>query len=69
MGRIFQFESMWLKDPRCEVIVEEAWDEALYGGSGDVLNRCLESCHARFKMWNGVDLVMWGKQWLNYRKS
>ena len=69
MGRAFRFESMWLKASRCEVIVEEAWDEGMYGGSGDVLNRCLESCHARLEVWNGVDLVMWGKQWLNYRKS
>ena len=54
MGRVFQFESMWLKDPRCDVIVEEAWDKGLYGGSGDVLNRCLESCRARLEVWNGV---------------
>ena len=46
---------MWLKDPRCEAIVEEAWDEGLYGGLGDVLNRCLESCHARLELWNGVE--------------
>ena len=55
MGRIFRFESMWLKDPRCEAIVEEAWDEGLYGGLGDVLNRCLESCRARLEVWNGVE--------------
>ena len=24
MGRVFRFESMWLKDPRCESIMEEA---------------------------------------------
>ena len=46
---------MWLKDPRCEAIVEEAWDEGLYGGLGDVLNRCLESCRARLEVWNGVE--------------
>nr|POE71171.1 hypothetical protein CFP56_34542 [Quercus suber] len=49
IGRVFRFESMWLKDPRCKSIVEEAWDEGLYGGSGDVLNRCLESCRARLE--------------------
>nr|POE75389.1 hypothetical protein CFP56_60800 [Quercus suber] len=50
MGRVFRFESMWLNDLRCEAIVEEAWDEGLYGGSSDVLNRCLESCRARLEV-------------------
>ena len=35
--------------------MEEAWDESLYGGSGDVLNRCLESFHARLEVWNDVE--------------
>nr|POE53756.1 hypothetical protein CFP56_23296 [Quercus suber] len=38
VGRVFRFESMWLKDPRCGAIVGEAWDDGLFGGSGDVLN-------------------------------
>ena len=35
--------------------MEEAWDEGLYGGSGDVLNRCLESCRSRLEVWNGKE--------------
>ena len=27
----------------------------MYGGSGDVLNRCLESCRARLEVWNNVE--------------
>ena len=52
---------MWLKDPRCEAIVEEAWDEGLYGGSGDVLYRCLESCRSRLEVWNGKEFGNVGK--------
>ena len=69
MGRVFRFKSMWLKDPRCEAIVEEAWDEGLYGGSGDVLNRCLESCRARLEVWNGTEFGNVGKIVLTYRKN
>ena len=35
--------------------MEEAWHESLYGGSGDVLNRCLESFRARLEVWNNVE--------------
>nr|POE89471.1 hypothetical protein CFP56_65838 [Quercus suber] len=61
MGRVFQFESMWLKDPRCEAIVEDAWDDGLLGGSDDVLNKCLESCRARLEVWNGSEFGNVGK--------
>ena len=61
MGRVFRFESMWLKDPRCGAIVEEAWDDGLVGGLGDVLDRCLESCRARLEVWNGVEFGNVGK--------
>ena len=44
-------------DPRCE----EAWDEGLYGESGDVVNSCLESCRAKLEMWNGVEFGNLGK--------
>ena len=69
MGRIFRFESMWLKDPRCEAIVEEAWDEGLYEGSDDVLNRCLESCHTRLEVWNGVEFGNVGKTVVELQKK
>ncbi|XP_023900653.1 uncharacterized protein LOC112012514 [Quercus suber] len=61
MGRVFRFESMWLKDPRCEAIVENAWDDGLLGGSDDVLNKCLESCRARLEVWNGSEFGNVGK--------
>ena len=27
--KLFRFESMWLKDPRCEEVVLEAWNDGL----------------------------------------
>ena len=61
MGRVFRFESMWLKDPRCEAIMEEAWDDGLLGGSDDVFNKCLENCRARLDVWNGTEFGNVGK--------
>ncbi|XP_075654858.1 uncharacterized protein LOC142625032 [Castanea sativa] len=42
-GKLFRFESMWLKEPRCAEIVQEAWGEGLREASSDVLGKCLES--------------------------
>nr|POF18920.1 hypothetical protein CFP56_29743 [Quercus suber] len=75
MGKVFRFESKWLKDPRREAIVEEAWDEGLLAGSGDVLNKCLENCRARLEVWNGTEfdgrlLLQWAMQYLEeYRTA
>ena len=33
----------------------------MYGGSGDVQNRCLESCHARLEVWNNIEFGNLGK--------
>nr|POF24444.1 hypothetical protein CFP56_10662 [Quercus suber] len=57
------------KDPRCETTVEEAWDKGLYGGSGDVLNRCLESCRARLEVWNGSEFGNVGKTVVNLQRK
>ena len=69
MVRVFRFESMWLKDPRCEAIVEEAWDEGLLGGSDDVLNKCLENCCARLEVWNGTKFGNVGKTMAELQKK
>ena len=44
VGRVFRFESMWLKDSRCEEIVHEAWDEGKMLGANSVLTNCLDRC-------------------------
>ena len=43
---LFRFESMWLKDARCEEVVKEAWEEGeLLGPNWAILN-CLDKCKA-----------------------
>ena len=37
VGRVFRFESMWLKDSRCEEVVHEAWDEGKLMGTKFIL--------------------------------
>jgi len=52
MGKVFRFESMWLKDPRCEEVVQDAWKEGLAANQEFALSKCLESCHAQLEAWN-----------------
>lgn len=40
--KIFRFESMWLKDSRCESVVKGAWECGQLAGSNWVLQECLE---------------------------
>ena len=42
--RLFQFESMWLKDARCEEVVKKAWEERELVGSDWAISNCLERC-------------------------
>ena len=44
MKKTFRFESMWLKDSRCEDIVKAAWEEGLHADTEGVLKSCLEHC-------------------------
>jgi len=50
--RLFRFESMWLKDPKCEEVVLEAWEEGLAVSSGFPLTSYLERCKLRLEAWN-----------------
>lgn len=52
MGKVFRFESMWLKDPRYEDVVRDAWEEGLAANREYVLGKCLESCRATLETWN-----------------
>ena len=46
---------MWLKDPRCEEVVNEAWDECLSMGSNSTLTSCLEHYRVKLDAWNKME--------------
>ena len=53
--RMFRFEKMWLKDPRCEAVVLEAWKEGLTFISDYPLGSCLGKCQVRLEAWNKIE--------------
>ena len=55
VGRAFRFESMWLKDSRCEEVVHEAWDEGKLMGMEFTLKNCLDRCHVKLDVWNKLE--------------
>ena len=53
---------MWLKDPHCEDVVREAWEEGLAANHKYVLGKCLESCRARLETWNKKEFGYVGRK-------
>ncbi|KAL0013943.1 hypothetical protein SO802_001012 [Lithocarpus litseifolius] len=49
---LFCFEAMWLQDPRCADIVQEAWHEGLYKLDGASITNYHASCRDRLSAWN-----------------
>nr|POF04317.1 hypothetical protein CFP56_16374 [Quercus suber] len=60
--KLFRFKSMWLKDPRCEEVVLEAWEEGLTTLSNFPLNSCLEKCILKLDAWNKNEFGHVGKK-------
>ena len=54
-GKLFHFESMWLRDPRCLEVVSEAWEHGLSLSMGYPIKNCLQSCKEALTRWNKVD--------------
>lgn len=52
MGKVFRLESMWLKDPHCVEVVQDAWEEGLVANQEFSLSKFRESCHALLGGWN-----------------
>ena len=50
--KIFKFKSMWLKDPKCEDIVKNAWEEGSVFVGRFLISRCMELCRNRLEVWN-----------------
>lgn len=46
---------MWLKDPRCEQIVTEAWVEGAGSESPFLILSCMDSYRARLVAWNQTE--------------
>ena len=55
VGRVFRFESMWLKDSRCEEVVNEAWDEGKLMGANSILSNYLDRCRVKLNAWNKLE--------------
>ena len=64
----FRFEAMWLREPRCAVVVEEAWMEGLYKPEGSQITNCLDSCQSRLSAWNKIEFGHVQRQIERYEK-
>ena len=51
----FRFESMWLRDRRCEEVVYGAWEEGMVTNIGSMLGSCLEKSRVRLENWNKTE--------------
>nr|XP_023892075.1 uncharacterized protein LOC112004085 [Quercus suber] len=59
---LFRFEAMWLHDPRCAEVVQEAWHEGLYMANGDPIINCHNTCSHRLTEWNKKEFGHVGNQ-------
>ena len=54
--KIFLFEILWVKDPRCDEVINESWQEGLNKLGGSQFKNCIDTCKERLKVWNKVEL-------------
>ena len=59
---MFKFESMWLKDQRCEELVNRARDDGRLANSDFPLVNCLDLCRSRLVAWNKNEFGHVGKK-------
>ena len=60
--KMFRFEAMWLKDQRCEGVVQVAWEEGLSLGADYTLGKCMEICWTGLEGWNKTDFGHVGRK-------
>lgn len=74
----FRFESMWLKDSRCEGIVTSAWNEGLTDTSSNPIQTCLNACRTKMEAWNwtvfghvgkGIDRLQKHLEWFEVQPT
>ena len=66
--RLFRFESMWLKDPKCEEVVLKAWEGGLAVSIDFLLTSCLERCKGCLDAWNKVEFGHVGRKTAKLQK-
>ena len=60
--KTFKFESMWLRDQRCEEVVQKAWKEGKLTSTGSMLESCSEKCRTKLEAWNKMELGHVGRK-------
>ena len=60
--RMFRFEAMWLRDPQCDEVVQEAWYEGLCKPSGSPFTNCINNCRTRLQVWNKTEFGHIGRK-------
>nr|POE65772.1 hypothetical protein CFP56_45895 [Quercus suber] len=58
---LFRFEAMWLQDPRCAEVVQDAWHEGLSKAGGTPITNCLDNCCNHLTVWNKNEFSHVGK--------
>lgn len=66
--KLFRFESMWLKDPRCKEVVLEAWNNGLATQTSFPFTSCLEKCRMSLEAWNKTEFEHVGKKIVELQK-
>lgn len=61
-GKVFRFESMWLKDPRCEDVVRNAWQVSVATSQEDVFNNYLKVYRSHLEAWNKTEFGYVGRK-------
>ena len=59
---MFRFEAMWLRDPQCDEVVQEAWYEGLCKPSGSPFTNCINNCRTRLQVWNKIEFGHIGRK-------
>ena len=55
IGKLFQFEAMWLHDPWCSEVAIEAWECGLAYSNGYPIKNYLQLCKEALTQWNKVE--------------
>ena len=50
--KLFRFESMWVADPGCKVVINEAWAESVVGNPMFTATTKMKKCKMKLKKWS-----------------